>query len=187
MNMCINQKKILHVIDSLKMGGAEKIVAGIVNGVKGYEHIIVTLENDRDSCPQLKIKKDIKIINLGCNSKIDYIKAIYYLHKIIKNINPCIVHSNLYWSTIVSRLSLTKESTLVSTYHSMIYDKSNRAQYEPLLLFIDRITYRKKYHSIFVSDTVSDLVTNTVGIKSNVCTIYNFVDDSFYAETKKKI
>ena len=139
----MNKKKdrILHVVDSLKVGGAERVVVGTINGLIEYEHLVVTLGGDEDVGFELNIDKD-NIINLNCSSKISYLFSTFKLRMIIYRFSPVIVHSHLFWSTIISRLSVPLKIPLISTYHSMIYDATNKAQYIPSLLLLDRLTYR---------------------------------------------
>lgn len=177
------KKKILHIIDSLKIGGAEKIVTGIVNGLSEYDHAIVTFSDGSEFGFENHLHKD-SIINLNCNSRIDYFFAIIKLSNIIHRLNPKVIHSHLFWPTIVSRLAIKKGIPLVSTYYSMIYDKSNDAQYIPFLLLLDRITYRHRYHTIFISNVVSELVSNAVGIKKNKNLVYPFIDNKFYFKSQ---
>ena len=177
----MNKKKdrILHVVDSLKVGGAERVVVGTINGLIEYEHLVVTLGGDEDVGFELNIDKD-NIINLNCSSKISYLFSIFKLRMIIYRFSPVIIHSHLFWSTIISRLSVPLKIPLISTYHSMIYDATNKAQYIPSLLLLDRLTYRHKYHTIFVSKAISTSISAAVGIKNNKEVLYNFVSDEFY-------
>ncbi len=179
--MC-KKKAILHVVDSLRAGGAERIVAGTINGLVNYKHLVVILGKDRNVDFELSIGKS-NIVNLNSQSKISYMLAFFKLRIVISRFKPDIIHSHLYWPTIISRLSTPSRVPLVSTYHSMIYDKSNKAQYIPSLLLLDKITYRKKYHTIFVSNSMSVLISSAVGIRKNKRVVYNFVRDEFYNDS----
>jgi len=175
-------KKILHVIDSLKMGGAETIMVGILRGLGDYDHIVVTLKSGDD----FNVTKNFRTINLNITSKIDYLVSIFSLKKIIDQNKPDIVHAHLFWSTIISRFATYSSVPLISTYHSMLYDKTNIAQYKLSLLLLDRISYRDSHYTIFVSKTIEKLIAKSVGIKKNKAVIYNFVNDKFYTQGRSK-
>ena len=105
--------KILHIINSLKKGGAEGNLYRLCNSHKEkYKNkigiTIITLLSNGYYEKQLK-KKGIKIFSLNINKKnkiIDFIKTIKILREFIKKKNPDIIQSWMYHADLVSTLAL---------------------------------------------------------------------------------
>ena len=103
--------KILHIINSLKKGGAEGCLYRLSKfHKKKYKRkiniIIVTLIDKGFYETDLK-KIGIKIFSLGINKKtkfFDIIKKIFKLRKYIKNQNPEVIQSWMYHSNYITLL-----------------------------------------------------------------------------------
>jgi len=101
--------KILHIINSLKKGGAEgNLYRLCVTHKKKYKNkidiIIVTLIADGFYEQELK-KIGVKIISLGINENYkiySFAKKILTLRKFIKKNNPNIIQSWMYHSNFIS-------------------------------------------------------------------------------------
>jgi len=113
--------KIVHIINSLKKGGAEgKIYRLCKIQKKKYKNkidiIIITLIDSGYYEYELK-KKGIKILSLRINEKnkiFDFIKKITKLRKYIKKINPDIIQSWMYHSNFLTMFIPKK-------YHNKIF------------------------------------------------------------------
>lgn len=171
------QNTILHIIDSLGIGGAETLLKGTIPALKDYRHVIVYLYASAESEKELA---NYPKICLNFNGKVDFIKSVLRLRKIIKECKATLVHSHLYWGTMLSRFALPKGVSLVSSYHSLLYDPLNKAQYSYKMLLLDKFSYKKRYHSIFVSEVVKNLITKKIGIKENFSILYNYIEDNFF-------
>jgi glycosyltransferase involved in cell wall biosynthesis len=96
--------KIVHVLNSLTIGGIEKVVVDISNNLISKENkvFIITLSN-KDFSLQSKLNKDIKVISLPFKNDTNigilrfWFLGIPSLVKIINKIKPDIVHSHLYY------------------------------------------------------------------------------------------
>ena len=101
--------KIVHIINSLKKGGAEGNLYRLCKfQKKKYKNkiniIIITLIDNGYYEYELK-KKGIKILSLRINEEnkiFDFIKKITKLRKYIKKINPDIIQSWMYHSNFLS-------------------------------------------------------------------------------------
>ena len=95
---------IVHILNSLTVGGIEKVVLDICNTIesKGDKVYIVTL-SDKDLTLKSKLNKNIEVISLPFkNDSIlgllsFWLFGIPKLIKIINKIKPDIVHSHLYY------------------------------------------------------------------------------------------
>jgi glycosyltransferase involved in cell wall biosynthesis len=113
--------KIVHIINSLKKGGAEGNLYRLCKiQKKKYKNkidiIIITLIDNGYYEYELK-KKGIKIISLRINEKnkiFDFIKKITKLRKYIKKINPDIIQSWMYHSNFLTMFIPKK-------YHNKIF------------------------------------------------------------------
>jgi glycosyltransferase involved in cell wall biosynthesis len=171
------KKKMIHVIDSLKMGGAESLLVGCIESLRDYTHVIITLNNENDYKNRLK---NIKIININFNSKVDLLFCIFKLKGIFRQVNPFAIHTHLFWSSVISRIAAGKNFRLFTTYHSMLYDCNNKSQYSYKMQLLDKVTYRDFFYTIYVSKEVKGLVERKIGISKNHSVLYNYVDDKFF-------
>lgn len=174
-------KRVIHIIDSLRRGGAETLLVNYIHGLEEHQNIIVTLFDTNDFEEELP---GVEYYPLGYRSPLSMPKTVLKLHKLIKKLQPNIIHSHLYWSTIVARLALPKEVKLITTYHSFLFEKKNQAEYGKKIHLLERLTYRQTYHSIYISEAIKKSVMNAIGKNNNHTVINNFVSDKFFQEPK---
>jgi len=174
-------KKLLHIIESLGVGGAERLLAGIINGLDDYEHHLVIL-NEPDSL-RAAITANYSFLNLGVKTRGNFIRAIGKVKKYIKENRIDIVHAHLYKANILSRLATPRNVPLFNSIHSI----SSLAAYKGnrLTLYIERFTYRKRHHLVSVSKEVLADFEKYVGIKGPVTVLYNFIDENFFVSQSK--
>src|SRR5688572_25305995 len=110
-------KKLLHVIDSLGVGGAENLLVNVINSLEGYEHHLIILNHPTDLRP--KIHRECKFLNLGCKTKSQVLKAVFSVRKYILNNGIDIVHSHLYVANIVSRLATPGNIPVLNSIHAI--------------------------------------------------------------------
>jgi glycosyltransferase involved in cell wall biosynthesis len=168
---------ILHLIDSLGIGGAEKLLVTANVTLSGYRHIVVHLNPANAFEEELS---QLKVICLNYSGWRSIPKCVNELRKIINNYEVQIVHSHLYYAMIIARLACRRPVNLISSYHSLLYDRQNHAQYSSKLLLLDKLTYRERYHLVYVSETVKDMVSTKLGVTKNQSVIHNFVDSKFF-------
>lgn len=100
------KKKIIHIVDTLCVGGREKIIIDICNNLdqKKYDVYIITLTNDINVIDNLINKDSVKYIELpvkhkeiiGLNTVLSFFKVVSLLKKHLNNIKPDIIHSHSY-------------------------------------------------------------------------------------------
>lgn len=172
--------KIVHIIDSLGRGGAETILVGVVNGLSEHENIIITLKPVNEFKGQYI---GAKIISLNCTPLWKIPLAIFRLKKYLRAIKPDIIHSHLYWSSIVAKLAVSKAEKLFYTNHSI---QSFAAFRNWLLIVLERITYKSRFILISVSKTVEIDYFIHINVTGKHFILYNFVEDQFFAIYKKE-
>jgi len=173
--------KIVHIIDSLGRGGAETILVGVVNGLSEHENIIITLKPINDFKEQYI---GAKIISLYCTPLWKIPIAIFRLKKYLRAIKPDIIHSHLFWSSIVAKLAVAKTDKLFYTNHCI---QSFAAFSNRILLVLEKITYSNRFTLISVSKTVEEDYFKYINVTGKHHVLYNFVDDQYFAVKRKEI
>ena len=175
------KKTVLYIIDSLAgIGGAEIMMVSPLKEIhNNYNVILVTLhpvnifeENyfvgDKQLCLQMRSRKDI-------------LTVAGKLKKIIVENKVDLVHSFLYWSTVVARLACGKKKPLIFSLATMmkehVYTHKWNSRYTQV---IDHITYKKNQFVIAPTNEVLIDFDKAVGIKGKSQVIYNFVADDFF-------
>lgn len=98
-----NKIKVVYIIDTFDIGGREKVVLDLCNGLNKdtFDVSLIVLSNDRLYSEQL-LNKDIKIFSLNINQKelrslSLFFKGFKQLVNILKELKPNIVHSHIFY------------------------------------------------------------------------------------------
>lgn len=174
--------KVLHIINSLEIGGAELLliqsIQELIDTTPSIQHHVMALYSGGP------LEKDFYALSgcsiLGFKKNVVGLYKIFQLRKFIIKNKVDIVHTHLFDSMIVARLAVPKSVRLFSTYHSALYDKSN-IFYSKKHLFIDRLTFKKRHILLFVSNTVKENIVKAlrIGYKRKYV-LENFCDKRFY-------
>jgi glycosyltransferase involved in cell wall biosynthesis len=169
------RETILHVIDSLGRGGAETLLVGYVKELTAYNHVLVYLTGDNEFENDLQ---GIKVIKLDFANKLLLPFYSLKLFKIIRDNCVGIIHSHLYWSTIVARLANLGQLP----HYFSIHSKINEAIFSkyPYTKIIEAVTYNKNQIGIAVSGAVKEDYIAAMKPKGEVRVLYNYVEDKFY-------
>ena len=112
------------------------MLVSVVKGLEEYNNVVVTLYPEHEFRCELECDK-LYCLNLESFFQIPL--AAIRLKKIIKESEANIVHSHLFWSTVVARLGTPKKIPLISTIHTFA---SLSVEYGPLKMrLIEKITY----------------------------------------------
>lgn len=109
--------KIIHIIFNLGRGGAETMLVNMVKEVKEYEHVIVTLFSKNDFGSELQNAR-LVCMNLKLRQLLFFPLLARDLKKIILRENPALVHTHLYWPTILARMATPARIPLITTIHA---------------------------------------------------------------------
>ncbi len=138
------KKTILHVIHDLGRGGAEMMLVTVVKELEEYNNIVVTLyDNNHFTTEEFKCDK---YICLNSKSLFHLLFAVFKLRKIIRENKVDIVHSHLFWPTMISRLAVPKKTPLLTTIHAFIATSVEYKHWH--IKWIDKITYRFRHSAI---------------------------------------
>lgn len=168
--------KVLHLINSLAAGGAEKL---LVDTTIGYYNRGITMDvlllNDDNSPFKDKLKNypNIHIYVLGDNNVYNP-KLIFHLHHHFKNYDIVHVHlfPSLYWAAFARFLNGGKYK-MILTEHST----NNKRRNNPLFRFVERIIYKQYNFIIPISDSATLNLKQHLGSSfNNIKKINNGID-----------
>lgn len=155
--------KILHIINSLATGGAEKLILEtlpLYNAQEITADLLVLNGTAHPFLTKLQSLKCCKIFSLGTSSvynPLHIFKIISYLKKYD------MVHVHLfpaqYWVVIAKLISFSK-TKLIFTEHNT----SNRRLENPIFRFIDRYIYRFYTAVVCITPEIKTLLLNHTGL-----------------------
>lgn len=168
------RKSILHIIDTLEIGGAEQLLVGVVNKLTDFNHTIIYLKGDNLYSEKLK---NVEVIQLGYKSRLSTVVAVLKLKKILKQVNPSIIHTHLPTSNYLLRLTNYKNAKVFFTTHNLLskslYPKSK------ITWYLEKYLSKKTHHAIFVSNSIKTDYEKHIGIKGKWSILYNYVGSEF--------
>ena len=170
------KKTILHIIYNLGRGGAETMLVTVVRELKEYNNIVVTLFDENHFGDELQCR----YISLNLKSLLQLPYASIRLRKIIVENKVDIVHSHLFWPTILARVSTPKKIPLITTIHAFIATSIEyKKRYVRLL---DKISYRfRKSIIIVVAEGALQEYFSVLKVKPyKAYVLYTFADDHFF-------
>lgn len=177
MNSITGKKTVLHIIDDFGRAGAETTVVGVLKKLDGYHNIVVNMYDKNEFGNELKYDQ---YYCLGLTSYKQFIKGIFRLRKIIRQNKVDVVHSTLYWSTIIARMATPRHIPLVSSVQSSI---SDGIEYQKKwICWLDKLTFRwRKSIVVGVSAyTLNDYFSFLKMKPYKKHVLYNFVDTDIF-------
>lgn len=168
----------MHIVESLAVGGTERLVTGYINDLDIFKHIVVALHPPKELEPVIWKAEVVYLSELGATGFFSYVKK---LNSFIRSKKPALVHSHLWYSTLVARVAVPATIPLLFSIHSPLgkdaFDKSQKA------LWAERLTVRRRHHLLAISQTVLDDYLSYIPFKGSRRILYNFVDDRFWNRT----
>jgi len=177
------KKTILHIIDNLGRGGAETMLVTVIKQLPEYHNIIVTLKPENDFGNELAYDG---LYCLNMNSPLQAPLAALKLSRIIKENNVSVVHSHLFWSTVVARMGVPKSIPLITTIHAFV---TSSIEYKPWhMRLIEKLTYRiRKSTIVAVAKGALEEYFSFINVKPhNACHLYTFVDTTIFKGEPEK-
>jgi glycosyltransferase involved in cell wall biosynthesis len=174
-----NKKTILHIIQNFGRGGAETAVVGVLKNLNEYNNIVVAMNSFNQFGNELKYDK---YYSLDLKSYYLFPLAIKKLRKIIIDNKVDLVHSQLYWSTVLARFACPANVPLVTTIQASL---SNSFEYKKKwICWLDKFSYNHRDSTILgvSKDTLEDYF-NFLKLKRHPnYVLYNFVDVTAFAK-----
>jgi glycosyltransferase involved in cell wall biosynthesis len=177
----MSNPNILYIIDTLGLGGAEKLLVLTLPELKQFEKHIIILNKPDTLLNQIPPGCKVSILNFRSIKDIPRISR--YVKRYIRDNEIDIVHSHLYYSNIIARLAAPRNIAVFNTIH----DISSLASYRinRMTLYLEMLTYKKRHHIIGVSNEVLNDFSKWVGLKGPSSVVYNFISDLFFGRGPK--
>jgi len=161
--------KILHVINSLSTGGAEKLVVDLVplQIARGNEVEVLLLRGGESPFRQVLEKNRVRVFDFGAENNVYSPRNIFRIIPFLKNYE--LVHVHLfpaqYWVALAKIISRSRVR-LITTEHST----DNRRRHIAWAWFFDKIIYRQ-YSKIFgISEKTTAALKNHLGVPEGIIT-----------------
>ncbi|MCR6722488.1 MAG: glycosyltransferase [Chitinophagaceae bacterium] len=142
--------RLLHIIDSLNTGGAERLLVDVINGLNGVEHHVLTISDQQELSGCLP--PDVQISGIGFRSKKDIPQAIRKIRTYIRQHKIALVHSHLAMANVLARFGTPAEIPLINSLHSQ----------NGMRLFFFQMVARDHHGKMVISFTTS----STCGVRS---------------------
>lgn len=173
--------KILYIITSLEMGGAEKLVVDMLLRLreKGHEVELLTFSGKRTPLYQKIEQEGVKIHHFGVNAKMYNPMNVLKLASFLKHNRYDIVHThNTAPQLFAAIASVLCSVVLCTTEHNTSNRRRNWKWYVPL----DRWMYRQYQSIVCISDQAEINLKAYLGKgKYAISTIYNGIDVKSFA------
>jgi glycosyltransferase involved in cell wall biosynthesis len=178
-----NKLRILHIIESLGIGGAEKSLVQIVTGLSNYHHVVAILHSPDTLSNKLE---NIEIINLNSVSAWQKFRSIKKIRRIVKEKKIDLVHAQLFYSTLIGRVACQKSHPFIFTLQSMLGEdllKKNR-----VARFLERKSYARENYVIAVSAAALNDYKKYVDVNDErVMIISNPIEAKFFGSSYKNL
>lgn len=173
--------KILRIINSLQVGGAERSIVTNVPIHKNRIEMDILLLNGADSIFLDKLKnKNVRIFSLGKKNNIYNPFLIFKLRKYFYKYD--IIHAHLfptlYWVAFAKIISFTN-TPIIFTEHSTDNKRRHRLIFKP----IDKFVYHQYQKIISISDATTFTLSKYLNIPDKIITIPNGVDFTEFNQT----
>ncbi|WP_042271163.1 glycosyltransferase [[Clostridium] dakarense] len=156
--------KILHIINNLGSGGAEKLLSDMLPIMinKADIKIDVLILTDKDNVFNKNLEENnINIIIVSLKNIYNPLN-IYYIRKYIKEGKYDIVHAHIfptiYWTSIASKIILKNKPKFIITEHST----NNKRRNKKMFYYIEKFIYKEYDKIISVSDMTQKNLLNWI-------------------------
>lgn len=195
------QIKVLHIIPSLKIGGAERITFDICKELASRENIqvcIVIMEN----VVSFDIPENLEIRVTNSNVKLSKYKKNHYNLKdyvdIVNNFKPDIIHSHLFQAEIFSRALLIKEVKYVTHVHDNMIQLNkfelNSHLNKRISNYYEKKWILKRYkkvnnYFISISSDTTNFLKQTLSnkLQKNIFELNNAINVSKFSNNNKRV
>ena len=158
--------KIYHIINSLRLGGAERLVVDLCrelsSGSSDKIHLIVLDDIDTPLKSELESNKNVKLQTISAKNLYD-LRIPYLISKKISEADIIHLHlfPTLYWGVIYKILFFWRKQKLVFTEHST--ENNRRAKW--YFKKIEQFIYSRLNYIICISKSTEDNLIEHLGLK----------------------
>ncbi len=177
----MNALKVIHLVEDLKIGGAERVIADTVLGLdrKKYDASVWCVTRGGETATELS-ERGIEVKILGISSYRNPLNTLK-LTRLLRAARPDIVHTHGYFASVIGRLAARRAEIPVILTHV----HSTYWEYRKRHLMIERKLSRFTQKIICCSRAVENFVKNTEKITDDkTIVIYNGVDEERFSPFK---
>lgn len=179
--------KVLHIINSLSSGGAEKLLQDfIILGKDNYnvQLDLFILSEENNVFEKKLLENNVKIYKSKYRNIYNPLN-IFIIRKLIKNNNYDIVHAHLfpsfYWTALAS-LFLNKKIKLILTEHNT----HNKRREKKYLRLIEKLIYSRYNKIISISDMTQANLINWLKINAKKVNKYTIIENGINVKKFKE-
>ncbi len=175
--MVENKKyKICYLINCLIHAGAQSVLINLLENIdrEKYQPVVISLEARVPLADRIKELK-IPVYSANVSSKYD-IKAAWKLYKLLKNINPDILHTHLFHSDITGRIfgKACGIPVIINTVHNIKFGNRLRD-------FINKKSDFMSDYTVTICQAATDvMVKKKLVSPDKIKVIYNGIDPDKY-------
>ncbi|TRO65109.1 glycosyltransferase [Christiangramia sabulilitoris] len=173
-------KKILYLIDTLEIGGAETSILEIASRLKEWQPFVISIYKGNTLKSRFE-NEGIKVYTLNLEDKFGIIPGLKEIGSIIEKENPDLIHATLFRAEQFSRILGPKYN--IPVLNSFVNDSYSSERFsslnfkETLALnfyrFIDRITARRANRFMSITNAIIPSNSKALGINAdNIKVIY---------------
>ena len=174
-------KNIVHVIDNLGRGGAETLLTDLLPVLSRHYNIILVTLDDKNEFGEHVFQYCYKHYCLQHTSRLAILRTVKKLQAIIIEHEPVLVRSQLFWSSIISKLACPKKIPLVFSVH-ITMEVFGETVLGPVLAMVEKATLSNRYTMIGVTQQVVDGYRKKFNFKGKSFVLYNYVRKEFFVE-----
>ena len=175
--------KVLHIIPSLKAGGAEKLLSDLLVSMKNQGIGVELFILDGDEARFLKPLQNCHIpVTVSGIKRVYALRQIREIWAVTRKQKPDIVHTHLFPAQLWSAFSLRSiDIPLITTEHSTY----NRRRKHPLCKSLDRRMYRRYERIVCNSRATKEAVEEWLPeLSLKTVLIYNGIMPDVYAKAE---
>lgn len=173
---------LLHVINSLCVGGAEVLLANTIQRLPGYNHIVVTLTPEADLLSAIRPNLDAYYC-LNAMSVSSWPWGVLKLRQIIHRHRPKLVHAHLQIAGLLAKAACPRDTPLFYSLHNPYSVDAFRLN--RFALPLERLTARSRHHLIGVSRLALEDYQQHVPHSGTGDVVYNMVGDGFFIDSQR--
>lgn len=173
--------RVVHLIESLGVGGAERRLASDLRWLdrERYDHRVIYLMAADALGAEIRAL-GVPVRGLGMRSLRDWRIGIFRLARLLRKWRPRVLHTQVFGADVYGRLAaaLVGVPLVISTVQTVPYDRRLARFFSVKRKVADRLTARLwTDRFVAVSEPVRDVLISEFGVSpSRVCVIPNGVD-----------
>lgn len=173
--------KILHVITSLRTGGAEHLMVDLLPKLRdlGNEVEIAVFDSHRTTFYNQLMNAGIKIHGFSETDGVYSLRHIFRLRKFMKNYD--VIHTHNTACQMFAALVKSNDNIIVTTEHST----STRRRNYRIFRYIDKWMYKQYDKIICIAKPSENSLKGYVGDSYPIVTILNGIDVTRFANAQK--